>query len=112
MAPPFQRPPPPSPCPADKFGARPARLGEERGQGGVARCVHGATLPAPPAARPSGASPGQPANRVTSAAQNAGRSRGLRLDTRLPSTTTSSSITVPPALRMSWRPLGDEVSVG
>ena len=41
----------------------------------------------------------------------AGRSPGLRLVTSVPSTTTSSSTQVPPALRMSVCRLGNEVSV-
>src|SRR5690348_4397801 len=50
-------------------------------------------------------------NRPANSRLKAGMSSGLRLVTRLPSTTTSSSTQVPPALRTSvWR-LGQEVSV-
>jgi hypothetical protein len=42
----------------------------------------------------------------TNFAQKAGRSAGLRLDTRPPSMTTSSSTRLPPALRMSVLRLG------
>lgn len=46
----------------------------------------------------------------TSAEQNAGRSEGDRLVTKLRSTTTSSSTTLPPAFRRSVRMLGYDVS--
>src|SRR3954451_17332858 len=51
------------------------------------------------------------ANSSTILAQNAGRSSGLREDTRPSSTTTSSSTHVPPALRMSVCSDGHEVIV-
>ena len=48
---------------------------------------------------------------MTIVEQNAGRSDGERLEIKLPSTTTSSSMTWAPALRRSVRILGYEVSV-
>jgi len=64
------------------------------------------------AVAPSGCTSCAPsANSSTIFAQKAGRSSGLRLVTRPWSVTTSSSTTMPPALAMSVRTLGQAVNV-
>ena len=81
---------------------QPCRSPRSRGAELVAR-VPRRQAPARAVAPSSWTSCSPSANSSTIFAQKAGRSSGLRLDTRPWSVTTSSSTTLPPALRMSVR---------